>query len=675
MSYHASKLLRRLSLAALVVASTVAATLEMVHLLSVNGLTTLECVVAGLFAASFAWVAFSFWTALAGCLATLLGLGAPGGGLQAPDNDERLRSRTAILMPIYHEDPHLAFANLEAVFLSLESTGQSEAFDFYVLSDSQKPARWLAEEVAWAQLCARRAARGRVFYRRRVHNTGKKAGNIADFCRRWGRLYDFVVVLDADSLMAGETLVHMAKLMEANPGAGIIQTPPLVVGSHTPFALLQQYASRVYGRLFATGLAFWHLDDSNYWGHNAIIRTSAFIRYCGLPELPGKAPFGGHILSHDFVEAALMRRAGFAVWLLPDLGGSYEGVPPTVLAFAERDERWCRGNLQHLAIVGARNLRLVSRVHLLMGAMAYGASLLWLLLIIAGLAAALQDRFIVPVYFSPARSLFPDWQVYDVTGGVRLIVVAALLLWLPKLLGLFAYLWRVRERRIRAALSFLIESLWSMLIAPSFMLWHSGFIVRAFLGRETAWEAQRREAGPVAPLQALRRHAWDVLLGVGLALGAYAVLPSLVAWLAPVFVGLALSPLLTLISSLPRLAGWLTRVGLLETPEQRRPPPVVALARELREARPRDPSVSDPLAALVADPALNALHAAVLRGNAERPPRRQDLEASVRRKLASGARDALTSEEERYVLHDAVALTALHLEHRRASALLSAAPE
>lgn len=656
-------MLRRAAIVALVVSSTVAATAAMAHLLAVNGLTALEVALAVLFAFTFGWVALAFWTSVAGFLALALGTLAGGRGPRLPPSAPPLTTRTAILVPVYHEDAHRVFANVEAVLASLLATGEADAFDVHILSDSQDPHRWLAEELAWADLNARL---GRpVFYRRRARNEGKKSGNIAEFCRRFGRRYDFLVVLDADSLMSGATLVRMAKLMEASPEVGIIQAPPLVLGRGTPFAQLQHFASTVYGRVFAAGLAFWHLDDSNYWGHNAILRAAAFMRYCGLPELPGKPPFGGHILSHDFVEAALMRRAGYEVWLLPELEGSYEESPPTVLDFARRDERWCRGNIQHLAVVGARGLRAVSRLHLLMGVMSYAGSLLWLALIVIGLGAALQDRFVVPRYFGPGQhSLFPDWPVYDVSGGLRLAAVAAVLLWLPKLLGLVVHLWRLRERRGRAVLSFVVESVWSVLAAPSFMLWHSVFVVAALLGGPAVWEGQDRDARAVPLAEALRRQAAQVVVGVALGLTAYVVRPTLVAWLAPVVLGLVLGPFLTSWSSSPRLSRWLARVGLLETPYERRPPAVVAHARRLA-ARPRRPLPADPLVALIDDPALNALHVAMLTAYASRPPLATTLIASALRKLATGARCELTRDEEGALLLDPRALEAAHLARRR----------
>jgi hypothetical protein len=109
--------------------------------------------------------------------------------------------------------------------------------------------------------------------------------------------------------MSAETLIALASAMEDDQKAGLIQTVPRLVGGRTLLQHLTQFASGTYGPAVASGIAFWHRDQGNYWGHNAIIRTAAFASSAGLPELSGRKPFGGHILSHDFVEAVLLQRA------------------------------------------------------------------------------------------------------------------------------------------------------------------------------------------------------------------------------------------------------------------------------------------------------------------------------------------------------------------------------
>ncbi len=270
-----------------------------------------------LFAVLFCWVSAGFWTALMGFLQLLIGrdkysISASTVG-DEPLNPEH---RTALIMPICNEDVNRVFAGLRATWESVKATGNAKHFDVYILSDSYNPDICVAEQKARMELIAEVGGEGQIFYRRRRRRVKRKSGNIDDFCRRWGSQYSYMVVLDADSVMTGDCLCGPVRLMEANPNAGIIQSSPKASGMDTLYARCQQFATRVYGPLFTAGLHFWQLGESHYWGHNAIIRVKPFIEHCALAPLPGEGSFAGSILSHDFVEAALMRRAGWGSGLL-----------------------------------------------------------------------------------------------------------------------------------------------------------------------------------------------------------------------------------------------------------------------------------------------------------------------------------------------------------------------
>ncbi len=358
-------LFRRLFIFIGTAALTIAGGYEMYGVVKVGGVTVLEAMLLGFFLLLLAWIAFSFMSAIAGFFVLIT---RRTGGL-AIDRDNfpsDLSSRTAMLLPTYNEDPHELIARLRAMYESVGATGHDHQFDWFLLSDTTDPDIWVREEMAFIAL-RRDCGPDRLYYRHRSDNTARKSGNIAEWIRRFGAAYDHMIVLDADSLMAGDTIVRLAHAMELNSSAALIQTQPIIVNARSLFSRLQQFAGRVYGPLIATGNAWWHSTESNYWGHNAIIRVRAFAEHAGLPELRGRRPFGGHILSHDFVEAALMRRSGWAVYMAPELGGSFEEVPPSILDFAARDRRWCQGNLQHIGVLPARGLHWVSRVHLLTG--------------------------------------------------------------------------------------------------------------------------------------------------------------------------------------------------------------------------------------------------------------------------------------------------------------------
>ena len=347
---------RRAGVGLATLALTVGASSEMYHVLSGPSMTTLQAILLGIFTVTFVWIALPFVCGLAGLVALWRGQSVSGLPLPPCASPATLTTRTALVMPIYNEDPQRMVAGLQAIYESLATLGALAAFDIFVLSDTTDPAVWLDEERAFWALRHRTASTASLFYRHRYPNTRRKAGNIADFCQRWGRQYAHMVILDADSLMTGEALVQLVAAMEAHPEVGLIQTLPFLVNRHTLFARAQQFAGRVYGPVIAAGVAYWHRGDSSYWGHNAIIRTRAFLAHAGLPDLPGQPPLGGPILSHDFVEAALLRRAGWQVYLVPEIPGSYEESPPSLLDFAARDQRWCQGNLQHSRLLTAEGV-------------------------------------------------------------------------------------------------------------------------------------------------------------------------------------------------------------------------------------------------------------------------------------------------------------------------------
>ncbi|MBN8920328.1 MAG: glucans biosynthesis glucosyltransferase MdoH, partial [Rhizobiales bacterium] len=352
-----SVVFRRLFVLGATVALTGYAASEMYEVLKVAGLTIPEACVLGLFVMLFAWIAFSLVNMSIGFLLTVA---RRDGGLHVDTQGAPpgLAKRNAVLLPTYNEEPHRVMSRLQAIFESVQETARGAHFDFFVLSDTTNADIWLKEERTFLDL-REAVGEGRLYYRHRQRNIGRKSGNIAEWVTRFGGAYDHMVVLDADSLMTGDTLVRLAGAMEENPRVGLIQTLPILVNGTTVFARIQQFAGRLYGPLIARGIAWWHGSESNYWGHNAIIRVRAFADQAGLPLLGGPKPFGGHILSHDFVEAALMRRAGWGVHMAPGLGGSFEECPPSITDYAARDRRWCQGNLQHLGVLPARGLHWV----------------------------------------------------------------------------------------------------------------------------------------------------------------------------------------------------------------------------------------------------------------------------------------------------------------------------
>jgi membrane glycosyltransferase len=561
----------------LVFATTAAATTKLFAIFRIDGLSAEEWLLLAVFAVLFSWIAASFWLACVGAydlwkeprrrLVT--------GDLRPPGAS---RSRTVLAVPIYNEECASVFAAIETMQESLRELGALDRFDFFVLSDSRDPQCVADEEAAWRRL---RSARqdARIYYRHRSRNVGRKSGNIADFCMQWGALYDYMVVLDADSLMNGRTLVKLVALMDRNPRAGLIQVAPLLIGGITLFARMQQFASWVYGPIYVNGLARLQGADGNYWGHNAIIRVRAFMQHCGLPRLPGPRPIGGEILSHDFVEAALLRRAGWDVWLLPALGGSYEATPPNLIDHLKRDQRWCQGNLQHVLLVFARGFRLQSRLHMAFGAISYLSSPLWLILIVLFSADAARLQAAAPVTFF-GRYPVLSWPVSHAEAFLSLIAATATLLYGPKLLSVALLLRDSEVARLyggaRALIvSALIEILVSTLLAPILMLSHTWFVANILAGRAIEWGKQRRSGGALALATCAAAFAPHTVVAVlGGALAWYWI-PGSIWWFLPLLVGLGTAIWLCRITSDPRWGRAARRHGIFVVPSETAPAPLL----------------------------------------------------------------------------------------------------
>ena len=617
--------LRRLLMFTATLALTATASYEMYWVLSVSNMTALQIVLLIVFTLNFVWIALPCVSGIAGFLARWRGVGVSGITIPALSHVPSLTTRTALLMPIYNEAPQRIFAGLQAIYESLDSMDALDHFDFFILSDTTEPDIWIEEENGFYELRQRTKGEARIFYRHRSKNIRRKAGNIEDFCRRWGACYEHMVILDADSLMTAEALVRLAAAMQTHPEAGLMQSLPLVVNRHTLFARAQQFAARVYGPVIATGIAYWYLGDSSYWGHNAIIRTKAFMDHAGMPDLHGRPPLGGPIMSHDFVEAALMRRAGWKLYLVPELTGSYEESPPSLIDFAERDRRWCQGNLQHSRIVPAAGLYWLSRLHLLMGIMSYLASPIWLLLIALGLLLALQAHFLRPEYFPNRFALFPTWPIFDPVRALRLFIGTMAVLVAPKVLG-FLLLVKDREmvRRcggvLRAGASVLVEVVISSLLAPVTMLMQSAVVMSILTGRDAGWKAQRRDDGSIPLRTIVRYHRFHTLCGAALAVAAYAVSPSLLAWMSPVVLGLLLAIPVSAATGGQALGRAFRRLGLLVTPEETEPPAVLQRANDLfGEWAARCSPEPEALVRLANDARLRTLHAGLLSDGYERP--------------------------------------------------------
>ncbi|MDK8873137.1 MULTISPECIES: glucans biosynthesis glucosyltransferase MdoH [Paracoccus] len=574
-----------------------------------SNVTWLQSVLLVLFALTFTWVGFSFTSMVSGLFARRL---------RTPDGPNE--AKIAVVMPVYHEDAAATTGLLAALARDLYRVGLADRAEIFVLSDSREPRAVFEEMAAISRL--RDISPVPVWYRRRSSNKGRKAGNVGEFVRRWGGRYDQMVVLDADSVVGAATIRTLSARMNADPAIGLIQTMPMLVGGQTIFARLTQFAGRIYGPAVARGVAAWSGDSGNFWGHNAIIRVEAFAQCCGLPELPGKPPFGGTILSHDFVEAALLRRAGWKVRLDHDLRQSFEGCPPTLLDMAVRERRWAQGNLQHARLIFSRGFAWISRAHFVIGMLGFLMSPIWLMMILVGLALSANVLLSRPDYFPQTYQLFPTWPIFDPVRMLWLFVAAMSFLLVPKFIAIFRAWLRPLAKdsggNVRLLASAMFEIVLSALIAPVQMLIQTRQIIEILRGRDSGWEAQVR-AGQVPPWHVvLRRHALHVALGGATLLVLAFLAPWQLVWLSPILAGLILSPLTSRWSASPVFGRWARRQGLLVTPEEREAPELLTAANAL-DFRIAGMLPRAGLDVLGRDPALRARIAALLPENPRAP--------------------------------------------------------
>lgn len=579
---------RRGVFAALVIASCLALLGWMARILGADGYDAVDLGMLLLYAGTLPWVIIGLWNAIIGValirfapdwLHRIL----PLAGLD--DTTSPVTARTAIVVPVYNEDPDRVIAHLRAVEASLADTGQDDAFEFFLLSDTRNPALAAEEERLFAAWRRSSDRPGRLHYRRRLDNARQKVGNLESFCHRWGHRFRYMVVLDADSLMSGEAILRLARLMERNPKLGILQS--LVVGlpARSGFGRLFQFGMRHGMRSYTTGSAWWQGDAGPYWGHNAILRLKPFMEHCQLPRLEGEAPLGGEILSHDQVEAALMRAAGYDVRVLPVEGGSFEENPPTLLDFIKRDLRWCQGNMQYLGLLHWPVWRPLGRIQLALAVLMYLSAPFWIGFLFLGLI-----RLIVTGQDPDAPMALPPevWARMASSEGVALFATMMVITFAPKIMGVVDIMLSA-EKRARYAggprmlAGSLAESVFGLFLAPIMAVAHTVFVASLFLGRRVIWNGQTRDPRAVAWHEAVRVLWPQTLIGLLFIYGLANWAPNALPWAVPILGAWLLAIPFAVLSASPVLGRVLGRLGLCATPEEIAMPPEV---RAVLQAQP-----------------------------------------------------------------------------------------
>ena len=551
---------------------------ELHEALTLERMTPLQAVFLVLATVSFGWIALGSLSSALGFLPLFAEEKADT--LDVETAKTRLVSKTALLFPVYHEETSRISGTIAAMAGDLFSSGHAHSFDVFILSDTRGAAAGASEEVCYGELKRGLSSVMPVYYRRRAENAGRKAGNIQDWVERFGAGYEHFVILDGDSIMSADAVVRLASAMEDHPKAGLIQTVPRLTGGSTLLQRLQQFASNIYGPTVAAGLAFWHRSQGNYWGHNAMIRTAAFASSCGLPKLPGAAPFGGHIQSHDFVEAVLLQRAGWGVHMAPSIKDTFEGTPPTLHEVMVRDRRWAQGNLQHIAILAQNGIPAMGRIHFAMGVFSYLVSMIWALSLGVGIVLALQSQHIIPSYFLDRQTLFPIWPVMDPGAAMRLFLSTMAVVLLPKALGLVLEIKRAARAgelfgMPRALAGVAVETAFSMLIAPVLMMTQTSAIIEILRRVDSGWTVQTRDGHAISLRDAIRGHWKHTAMGAAFVLICWEVSPGLLFWMTPVIAGLLFSGPVHWLPARP--AGPALDV-ILSTPEDRERAPILVHA-------------------------------------------------------------------------------------------------
>ena len=620
--------------------------------------------IIGLFAILFCWISIGFWTSIMGLILAVIKkdrftIAIPNDPAAHID----VKHRTALVMPICNEDVSRVFAGLEATYESLVETGHAQCCDFYILSDTNDPDLYVNELKAWADFNAKKADNGcNIFYRHRKRRVKRKSGNIDDFCRRWGHQYEYMMILDADSIMTGDCILKMIAMMEMNPTAGILQSPPKSVRMTTLYGRIQQFANQIYSDIFCSGTHFWQLSEAQYWGHNAMIRLKPFIEHCILSPLQKhKGPI--HILSHDLVEATLMRRAGYGVWIAYDMNGSYEELPGNMIEDLKRDNRWCMGNLINLRLMFKSGITLTHRVMFLTSGMAYISSLLWLVFLIFSTLLLLVFNISEPQYFFQPNQFYPTWPRWDEQLAIQLLSTTMVLLFAPKLFSYAIIIARTGAKDVggifKLTLSILIEMVWSMILAPIRMIFHSKFVVKAWLGSKIQWKSPSRSDDALTWGESFY-FCWPLsLLGIVWLCVIIWLNPQFTYWYIAILIPLTISPLVIRVSGLSSIGMKAKKAGLFLTPEETHPSRAVKLTGDYL-VRTEAAFVEHGFVMALVDPIYNALACALSTSRHLPNAKNQQLRQQLIEHYQHVDLEKISKEQQLAILEDPIILSTLH---------------
>lgn len=499
-------------------------------------------------------------------------------------------TRVAVLLPVYHEDPRRFGAALGAMWEDLRNYEEAPAFDFFVLSDSRKVNSVVQEE--WiVHVLSERYPDGRFIYRHRSVNVFAKLGNIADFLRRWGDEYKYMVMLDADSIMPAESMIKMAQIMDGNPRIGIVQAYLSMVFRNTVYARISKFVSAFTLKIGFYGQYFLYLGQGYYYGHNAVIRTSAFIEHCGLPILRKRGPWAeGKPLSHDYVEAALLEGAGYEIWSLPEID-SFEELPTNLIDDMQREMRWMYGSLTYLRVFLISRISTLYKARLFTSAVNYFNPLLGWIFFLMGVFGL---RY---VFENPARtySIMARYEPIFIFSLLFLVISIVAKMMLPIIYHVKMQTTHLFGGIGKMVWSYLLYFIYSLAMGPIYMAQFTRMLYHWARGEKMHWGEQNRDDRALTWSESFQHFWWMSALGLGLywlvvnyvfSVDTVAVQTALhlskwalLFWYVPLLLGLITS--VWLVRFLSREAQLMERMGWFKSPQEVEPHFVLERTQQL----------------------------------------------------------------------------------------------
>ena len=277
--------------------------------------------------------------------------------------------KVAIISGIYND--FIEETLLETVNTIRKDANHKITVDFYICSDSDNGQNINDEK--------RFAKENGIIYIQRTNRKGQRPGAINEWARKYLKNYDYFMVLDKDSLIKDtDTLDKMVRALEhpENSNVAILQSSMLNANVSTKYSCAM--GDIIYSfRVFSPKNDIFMLGKLLYWGHNGLIRKTAY-------EDVGE--FSEVYLCDDLLYTMLLDQKGWRVAYCTDIV-SYEFVPSDFISLRERNNRWARANLGTIKFI-VKHLRDTSApilFQVILPVLGYYNTIFLMMILLAGL--------------------------------------------------------------------------------------------------------------------------------------------------------------------------------------------------------------------------------------------------------------------------------------------------